>query len=207
MSAWQFQQMQYEADRRGLTQFISMQNHYNLIYREEEREMIPYCVSEGVGIIPWSPLARGVLCGSFTRPKEAPSAKNNNDPSTGTTARSKIDEMSWKWYFNTSLGVPVDNNFDIYDRVVEIAQKKNATRGSDSIAVTPAQVSLSWMLHKPYVVSPIVGTTSIKHLDDAVAALGVELSIEEVKYLEELYKPHPISGYVPSPFPTYAKIS
>jgi 1-deoxyxylulose-5-phosphate synthase len=167
MHAWQFAKAQHIADTRGMTRFVSMQNHYNLIYREEEREMIPQCLDQGVGVIPWSPLARGVLAGNRTRDGER------------RTARSGSDAFS-----DTLYKVPAD--FDVADRTGEVA----ADRG-----VPPAQVALSWLLHRPGVTAPIVGATKVSHLADALAAEELPLSEEEMKQLEEPYTPHPVLGH------------
>jgi aryl-alcohol dehydrogenase (NADP+) len=167
MFAWQFAKMLRAAERRGLTRFVSMQNHYNLIYREEEREMIPLCIDEGVGVIPWSPLARGFLAGNRTREK------------AGDTERSKTDDYAHSMYYS-------DADFDVVDRVVEIARRRE---------VKPAQIALAWLLHKPGVTAPIIGASKMQHLDDAFAALEVTLDEEEMKSLEEPYRPHAILGH------------
>jgi aryl-alcohol dehydrogenase (NADP+) len=162
MFAWQFAKMLYLADLHGWTRFVSMQNHYNLLYREEEREMIPLCRDRGIGVIPWSPLARGRL----TRPWDE------------STHRSGLDEFG-----RTLYG---EDDRVIVDRVGEIAERRGVSR---------AQVALAWLLAKPGVTSPIVGATKPHHLDDAVAALGVRLTREEIAALEEPYRPHPIAGF------------
>ncbi len=167
MYAWQFAKMQHLAERHGWTKFVSMQNHYNLIYREEEREMIPQLEDMGVGMIPWSPLARGTLTGNRTREGEKLTIRAESD-AFGATLYSSAD-------------------FDIVDRVTEIA----SARG-----VSNAQVALAWMLEKPFITAPIVGASKMQHLEDAIAALEVKLSPEEVLKLEELYQPHKISGHV-----------
>jgi 1-deoxyxylulose-5-phosphate synthase len=166
MFAWQFAKAQHVADDHGWTRFVSMQNHYNLIYREEEREMIPQCIDQGVGVIPWSPLARGVLAGSRTREGER------------RTTRSKSDA------FQDTLYTAAD--FDVVDRVGEVA----AERG-----VPSAQVALAWLLHRPGVTAPIVGATRLGHLEDALAAEQLSLSEEEMRRLEEPYVPHPVLGH------------
>ncbi len=166
MFAWQFAKAQHVAGVHGWTRFVSMQNHYNLIYREEEREMIPQCVDQGVAVIPWSPLARGVLAGSRTREGE------NRTTRSGTDA-----------FVNTLYG---GSDFDVVDRAGEVA----AERG-----VPPAQVALAWLLHRPGVTAPIVGATRLGHLEDALAAEELELSEEEMKRLEEPYVPHPVLGH------------
>ena len=163
MYAWQFAKAQSVAP----TRFVSMQNHYNLVYREEEREMIPQCTDQGVGVLPWSPLARGLLAGNRTREGER------------LTTRAQTDA------FGDSLYTP-EIDFAVVDRAAEIA----AARG-----VPSAQVALAWLLHKPEVTAPIVGATKIEHLDDAVAAEQLALDTDEIARLEEPYVPHTISGH------------
>jgi aryl-alcohol dehydrogenase (NADP+) len=170
MYAWQFSKAQYTAQVNGWTRFVSMQNHYNLVYREEEREMIPVCIDQGVGIIPWSPLARGFLTG--TRKREQ--AKKE-----GETARAKSDDFAHSMYYK-------DTDFDVVDRVVELAGKHG---------VSPAQIALAWMLHKPGITSPIIGASKMYQLEEAVAAVDIKLSSEEISYLEAPYQPHPILGH------------
>ena len=167
MFAWQFAKAQAIAERRGWTPFVSMQNHYNLVYREEEREMIPQCIDQGVAILPWSPLARGLLAGNRTREGER------------LTIRAETDS------FGDSLYVP-DVDFAVVDRVVEVAGKRG---------VAPAQVALAWLLQKPGVTAPIVGATKEQHVDDALAAEQLELSADEIAQLEEPYVPHAVSGH------------
>jgi 1-deoxyxylulose-5-phosphate synthase len=167
MFAWQFAKAQHVADAHGWTRFVSMQNHYNLIYREEEREMIPQCIDQGVGVIPWSPLARGVLAGNRTRSGEQ------------LTTRAGSDQFTDHLY-----NQPTD--FDVVERVAEIA----AERG-----VPAAQVALAWLLQKPGVTAPIVGATKLGHLEDALAAEELELSDQEIARLEEPYVPHPVLGH------------
>jgi aryl-alcohol dehydrogenase-like predicted oxidoreductase len=166
MFAWQFAKAQHAADRHGWTRFVSMQNHYNLLYREEEREMIPQCIDQGVGVIPWSPLARGVLAGSRTREGERRTTRSNTDS-----------------FVDTLYG---DADFDVVDRVAEVA----AGRG-----VPGAQVALAWLLHRPGVTAPIVGATRLGHLEDALAAEQLELTEDEMRRLEEPYVPHPVRGH------------
>jgi aryl-alcohol dehydrogenase-like predicted oxidoreductase len=166
MFAWQFAKAQHAADDHGWTRFVSMQNHYNLIYREEEREMIPQCIDQGVGVIPWSPLARGVLAGSRTREGERRTTRSNSDA------------------FQDTLYTAAD--FDVVDRAGEVA----AERG-----VPSAQVALAWLLHRPGVTAPIVGATRLGHLEDALAAEQLDLSEEEMRRLEEPYVPHPVLGH------------
>ncbi len=167
MYAWQFAKALYVADRHGWTRFVSMQNHYNLLYREEEREMMPLCQAEGIGVIPWSPLARGRL----TRPWAEKDA----------TSRAKTDEFGGTLYRAME---------DADRRVVETVMDVAAARGIPS-----AQVALAWMLSKPYLTAPIVGATKPQHLDDAIAAVDVRLSTDEIAALESPYVPHPIAGF------------
>jgi len=167
MFAWQFAKAQHAADRHGWTPFVSMQNHYNLLYREEEREMIPQCIDQGVAVIPWSPLARGVLAGNRTRAGERRTTRSNSDP------------------FGDSLyQQPTD--FDVVDAAGEVA----AERG-----VPPAQIALAWLLQRPGVTAPIVGATKRAHLEDALAAEKLELTADETRRLEERYRPHPVLGH------------
>jgi 1-deoxyxylulose-5-phosphate synthase len=162
MYAWQFAKAQQVA----ATRFVSMQNHYNLIYREEEREMIPQCLDQGVGILPWSPLARGLLAGSVTTGGERRTTRANTDPYLDSLYRRDLDVA-------------------VIDRAAEVA----AERG-----VSSAQVALSWLLHQPGVTAPIVGATRLEHLEDALAAEQLTLSEDEIARLEEPYVPHPVSG-------------
>lgn len=164
MYAWQFAKSLYLADLHGWSRFVSMQNHYNLVYREQEREMNPLCQSEGVGIIPWSPLARGFLTGNRKRREGTP------------TTRAKSDALSHRLYYQ-------ETDFSIVDRVVALAERKG---------VQPAQIALAWLLHRPEVTAPIIGATKLVHLEEAVGALDVQLSTEELTYLEEQYQPHPV---------------
>jgi aryl-alcohol dehydrogenase-like predicted oxidoreductase len=165
MFAWQFSKMQEAARANGWTPFVMMQNHYNLIYREEEREMIPLCVDQGVGLIPWSPLARGVLARG-----------------SASTSRGKTDEYA-KNLYGAELA-PGDRA--IIDAVGAVA----AARG-----VPPAQVALAWIWHKPGVVAPIVGASKPHHLDDALAAMNLKLTAAELASLEAPYVPHPVAGH------------
>jgi len=167
MFAWQFATAQHVAERNGWTRFVSMQPHYNLLYREEEREMIPLCVDQGIGVIPWSPLARGVLAGNRTRQGERRTTRSGSDPFTDYLYSQPSD-------------------FDVVDRVAEVA----AERG-----VPSAQVALAWLLHRPGVTAPIVGATRLGHLTDALAAEQLSLSAEEMARLEEPYQPHPVLGH------------
>jgi 1-deoxyxylulose-5-phosphate synthase len=166
MYAWQFARAQHVAERNGWTAFISMQNHYNLLYREEEREMIPLCINDGIGVIPWSPLARGLLTGTRTREGER------------RTTRAQTDG------FQDVLYGAAD--FDVVDRLDEVAGERG---------LPPAQVALAWLLHKPGVTAPIVGATRLEHLEDALAAAELTLSAEEIARLEEPYVPHPVIGH------------
>lgn len=167
MYAWQFAKALHLQDANGWTRFVSMQNLYNLLYREEEREMIPLCEDEGVGLIPWSPLARGFLAGTRTR------------EDWGETARAKSDTMAHEQYYG-------DRDFDILDRVKTLAEQRG---------VSPAQIALAWLLHKPAVDAPIVGATKMQHLEEAVEASELELGDEEMAMLEELYSPRAVIGH------------
>jgi aryl-alcohol dehydrogenase-like predicted oxidoreductase len=166
--AWKFAQALALSDRHGWCRFVSMQNHYNLIYREEEREMIPLCLAEGIAVIPWSPLARGLLAGTRTTPKD-----------TTATKRAETDD-----YARTLYDQPGDAV------VADAVQKVAARRGLE-----PAQVALAWLLGKPGVTAPIIGSTRLEHLRTAIAALEVELSQEEMAELEAPYQPHPVRGF------------
>ena len=167
MYAWQFQRALCLADRHGWERFVSMQNHYNLVYREEEREMLPLCREEGIGVIPWSPLARGFLTGSRRQKGE-----------WGDTLRAKTDVFAHELYYAHS-------DFQIVERVVALAERRG---------VRPAQIALAWLLRQPGVTAPIVGTTRLEHLDQAIEALEIELTDAECDYLEEPYTPHPVLG-------------
>jgi aryl-alcohol dehydrogenase (NADP+) len=167
MASWQFAKMLAASDAHGWTRFVTMQNHYNLVYREEEREMLPLCREEGIGVIPWSPLARGFLAG------------NRHKADRGETLRAKSDEFAHKLYY-------ADSDFTIADRASELA----ARRG-----VKPTQIALAWLLAKPGVTAPIVGASKLPHLDDALGALDIRLDAGEMTFLEELYQPHPVLGH------------
>ena len=167
MYAWQFSKSLYVADLHGWTRFISMQNHYNLVYREEEREMMPLCLSEGIGVIPWSPLARGFLSGNRTREE------------WGVTSRAKTDDFAHHLYYQES-------DFTVVERVEEVADQKG---------VSPSQIALAWLLHQPGVTAPIIGASKMPHLEENVAALDIELSTEELNSLQEPYTPHPVLGH------------
>jgi aryl-alcohol dehydrogenase-like predicted oxidoreductase len=163
MYAWEFAKAQSVAQ----TRFVSMQNHYNLVYREEEREMIPQCVDQGIAVLPWSPLARGLLAGNRTREGER------------LTIRASTDD------FGDSLYTP-EVDFAVVDRAVEVAAARRTTS---------AQIALAWLLHKPGVTAPIVGATKVEHLEDAIAAERLSLSADEIARLEEPYVPHAVSGH------------
>jgi aryl-alcohol dehydrogenase-like predicted oxidoreductase len=166
MYAWQFTKALYLAQLHGWTRFVSMQNHYNLLYREEEREMIPLCQSEGIGVIPWSPLARGRLA----RPWQTESTKRYETDQFGKSLYSQTEEI----------------DHPVVDRLGRISEQRGASR---------AQVALAWMLSKPAITSPIVGATKPHHLSDAAAALSLRLTPEEIASLEEPYTPHPVLGF------------
>src|SRR4051812_33761911 len=167
MFAWQMAKMLHTSDRLGLARFVTMQNHYNLVYREEEREMNPLCRDEGVGLIPWSPLARGFLAGNRRRGDH------------GDTSRAKTDDFAHKLYYH-------DSDFAVVERVSHIAKLRG---------VSNAQVALAWLLQQPAVTAPIIGASKPQHLTDALAALELKLSAEECKALEEPYQPHPVLGH------------
>jgi aryl-alcohol dehydrogenase (NADP+) len=167
MFAWQFSKAQYTAQSHGWTRFVSMQNHYNLVYREEEREMIPLCIDQGIGLIPWSPMARGFF------------AKNRMRGGGGDTMRAKSDPFANQLYFS-------EEDFVVAERANEIAEARG---------VSGSQIALTWLLNKPHITSPIIGATKMEHLEQAIAALDIHLTDDEVKRLEESYKPHPIRGH------------
>lgn len=167
MAAWQFTKAQYSADLHGWTRFVSMQNHYNLVYREEEREMIPFCIDQGVGLIPWSPMARGFFAG------------NRSKSGGGETARAKNDPFADQLYFR-------EGDFVVAEKARDLAGGHNAT-GS--------QIALAWMLNKSHITAPIIGASKLDHLDQAIAALEIKLSADEIKQLEEPYQPHPVLGH------------
>jgi aryl-alcohol dehydrogenase (NADP+) len=167
MFAWQFMKMLATSESHGWTRFASMQNHYNLVYREEEREMLPLCREEGIGVIPWSPLARGFLAGNRRREDK------------GDTLRARTDDFAHALYY-------ADSDFTIAERVVALA----GTRG-----VKPTQIALAWLLAKPGVTAPIIGASKLPHLDEAVAALAIRLDAEELAFLEAPYQPHAILGH------------
>jgi 1-deoxyxylulose-5-phosphate synthase len=167
MFAWQFAKAQQAAERHGWTRFVSMQNHYNLLYREEEREMIPLCADQGIAVLPYSPLARGVLTGNRTRGGERRTTRAGDDPLSDQRYNTEAD-------------------FQVADRVAEVA----AARG-----VPPAQVALAWLLSRPGVTAPIVGATRLGHIADALDAERLTLTAEEARGLEEPYVPHPVLGH------------
>ncbi len=164
MAAWQFAKAQYTADLHGWTRFVSMQPQYNLVYREEEREMLPFCEDQKVAVIPWSPLARGLLTGKRT--------KERNE-----TKRAETDAFGKSLYS--------DDDFAIADRVTQLAEARG---------VPASQIALAWLLQKPVITAPIVGASKPGHLEDAVGALSIKLSSDEVRQLEEVYKPHAVAG-------------
>ena len=167
MFAWQFMKMLMTADKLGLPRFVSMQNYYNLLYREEEREMLPLCREEGIGVIPFSPLARGFVVG------------NRRKEDYGETTRAKTDEFSRRQYYGAQ-------DFAIVDRITEVAKKRG---------VNNAQIALAWVLQQTGVAAPIVGASKMNHLDDAVAALSIKYDDEELKLLTELYRPRAIMAH------------
>ena len=167
MYAWQFARALHTSEKHGWSKFVSMQNHYNLIYREEEREMIPLCIDQGIGLIPWSPLARGFFAGNRKRGGGGETVRANSDP------------------FGTSLYFR-DEDFVVADHVAGLAKERG---------MSGSQIALAWILSKPYVTSPIIGATKMDHLDQAIAALDIQLSEEEIKQLEDAYKPHPVLGH------------
>ena len=167
MYAWQFASALHASERNGWARFVSMQNHYNLVYREEEREMIPLCRDQGVGLIPWSPLARGFLAGNRTRDK------------SGSTVRARTDDFAQQLYYQP-------DDFTVAERVQEIAREHGRK---------PTQIALAWLLSRAGMTAPIIGASKTEHLDDAVAALEVKLGEADVKRLEEPYRPHPVLGH------------
>lgn len=167
MFGWQFMKMLMTADQLGLTRFVSMQNYYNLLYREEEREMLPLCRAEGIGVIPFSPLARGFVVG------------NRRKEDYGETVRARTDEFSRRQYYGAQ-------DFAIVDRITEVANRRGLNN---------AQIALAWVLQQPGVTAPIVGASKMNHLDDAVATLGIKLDEAELKLLGEHYRPRPIMAH------------
>jgi aryl-alcohol dehydrogenase-like predicted oxidoreductase len=166
MFSWQFAKALFTSDLHGWTRFVSMQPHYNLIYREEEREMIPLCLDQKIAVIPWSPLARGLLTGKRS--------KERNE-----TLRARTDDFGKSLY-------NADSDFDIVDRLSEVASKRE---------LPDSQVALAWLLGKPAVTSPIIGASKPGHLEDAVASLSIKLTETEIARLEELYQPHEVRGH------------
>ena len=167
MFAWQFMKMLAVADAHRWTRFVSMQNHYNLVYREEEREMLPLCREEGIGVIPWSPLARGFL------------ADNRRGEDRGETVRARTDDFAHTLYYTES-------DFIIADRAADLAKRRG---------VKPTQIALAWLLAKPGVTAPIIGASKLPHLDEAVAAIDLRLDAGEMTFLEEPYQPHAVLGH------------
>ena len=167
MAAWQFSKALYAAKEHGWHRFVAMQNHYNLIYREEEREMIPLCRSRGIGLIPWSPLARGFLAGNRQRGRK------------DASPREQTDDFGHTLYY-------ADADYDVADRVVELAKRKN---------VLPIQIALAWILRQPGVTAPIVGASKLEQLEQLLAGVDVQLTDEEATYLEERYEPHRVLGH------------
>jgi 1-deoxyxylulose-5-phosphate synthase len=167
MYAWQFAEMLHTQQARGWTRFVTMQNHYNLVYREEEREMIPLCIDQGIGLIPWSPLARGFLAG------------NRKRGSKDATKREQYDEFGHGLYY-------ADSDYDIADRVVQVANEKG---------VLPIQVALAWVIQQPGISAPIIGASRLEQLDQLIAGLSVSLTPDECRFLEERYQPHPVLGH------------
>jgi aryl-alcohol dehydrogenase-like predicted oxidoreductase len=167
MFAWQFARAQHVAERNGWTRFVSMQNHYNLLYREEEREMLPLCINDGIGVIPWSPLARGFLTGTRTR------------DGGRRTIRAETDGFQDELYGS-------DADYDVVEHLTAVAADEG---------VAPARLALAWLMHKPGVTATIVGATKIEHLEDALAAAEIDLSDDQMARLEETYVPHPVIGH------------
>jgi 1-deoxyxylulose-5-phosphate synthase len=167
MPAYRLAKMQHVAERNGWTRFASMQNHYNIIYREEEREMMPYCIEEGIAVLPWSPLARGFVTG------------NRNKEDLGDTERSKVDDYAQKLYYR-------DEDFVVVDRISAVAKR---------LGVSNAQVALAWLLQQPGVTALIIGASKLHHLDELVNALGLKLGEGELQELKEVYRPHPVLGF------------
>jgi 1-deoxyxylulose-5-phosphate synthase len=164
MWSWQFASALHLAERNGWTRFVSMQNHYNLVYREEEREMLPLCRAEGIGVIPWSPLARGFLAG------------NRRNADKGDTERARTDDFAHRLYY-------AESDFRIVDHVAALARERG---------VAPAQIALAWILHQPGITAPIVGASKAEQLEQAVGALDISLSPDDLRRLEEPYEPHTV---------------
>jgi aryl-alcohol dehydrogenase-like predicted oxidoreductase len=166
MFAWEFSRALHAADTHGWSRFVSMQNHYNLVYREEEREMIPLCRHEGIAVLPWSPLARGLLAGTRHRDGAA-------------TLRAKTDEYARRLYYE-------DHDFDVAQCVAELARRRGAA---------PAEIALAWLLGQPGVTAPVIGATRPEHVEEAVRSLEVKLAPDELELLASRYKPHPVLGH------------
>jgi aryl-alcohol dehydrogenase (NADP+) len=167
MFAWEFSRALHLSEQRGWSRFVSMQNHYNLVYREEEREMLPLCRHEGVAVLPWSPLARGLLAGNRKRGQE------------GGTLRARTDEYARRLYYE-------DHDLAVAEAAAEVARQRG---------VTPAQIALAWLLGKPGVTAPVLGATRVEHVEDAIRALDLALEPAEVERLESGYRPHPVLGH------------
>jgi aryl-alcohol dehydrogenase-like predicted oxidoreductase len=167
MHAWQFTKMLYTAEKMGCTRFVSMQNHYNAVYREEEREMLPLCREEGIAVIPWSPLARGFVMG------------NRRREDFGETIRARTDSYAHNLYYQ-------DSDFALVDSITQVARNRG---------VSNAQVALAWLLARPGVTAPIIGASKMAHLEDAVAAVAMRLDEAETRALDECYRPHPVLGH------------
>jgi aryl-alcohol dehydrogenase (NADP+) len=167
MFAWQFMKMLSTQQQRGWTRFVTMQNHYNLVYREEEREMLPLCRAEGIGVIPWSPLARGFLAG------------NRRRGSKDATPREQYDAFGHTLYY-------AETDYDIADRVVQVAREKG---------VLPIQVALAWVVQQPGISAPIIGASKLEQLDQLIEGLSITLTPDESRFLEEKYQPHPVLGH------------
>jgi 1-deoxyxylulose-5-phosphate synthase len=167
MYAWEFATMVHSQERHGWTRFVSMQNHYNLVYREEEREMIPFCRANGIGLVPWSPLARGFLAGNRTRGRK------------DATPREQHDDYGHRLYYDNA-------DYDVAERVVQVAEARG---------VLPIQVALAWVLRQPGITAPIIGASKLEQLDQLVAALPISLTDEELASLAEPYRPHPVLGH------------
>jgi aryl-alcohol dehydrogenase-like predicted oxidoreductase len=168
MAAWKFAQALSLSERSGWARFVTMQNHYNLIYREEEREMVPLCQAEGIGLIPWSPLARGLLAGTRKTP-------DDKTP----TARATSDDFAWK----------------LYDHPADIEVMRACQTVAERLGIQPAQVAIAWLLTKPAMTAPIIGATKIEHLEAAIAAVDLKLGDEEIRQLEAPYQPHAVRGF------------
>lgn len=167
MFAWQFMKALHISEMNGWAKFVSMQNHYNLVYREEEREMIPLCIDQGIGLIPWSPMARGFFAGDRKRGGGGESQRSNSDP------------FANQLYFR-------EEDFKVVEHAQEVAKERG---------VSGSQIALAWMLNKPHISAPVIGSSRETHLDEAIAALEIQLTEEEIKHLEEFYQPHPVLGH------------